>query len=66
MNTPDTGGWVVTDSYARPGTRCLQSDEGSYDVVYSDNPLTVAQLRALSNVLDEAAAELALTLLEAK
>ncbi|HLL34193.1 MAG TPA: hypothetical protein VK545_09940 [Streptomyces sp.] len=62
--TRDTGGWSLTKDYARPGTLCLSADEGSYDVVYDAHPLTVAQLRALANVLDEAAAELAAEQLE--
>ncbi|MFD7646378.1 hypothetical protein ACFV5M_01750 [Streptomyces albidoflavus] len=59
-----TGGWAVTSDYAPPGTLCLAVDEGGYTVVYNETPLTVAQLRALSNVLDEAAANLAAELLE--
>lgn len=59
-----TGGWSVTADYAEPGTLCLQRDGGGLDIVYNENPLTVAQLRALSNELDEAAANLASELLE--
>lgn len=62
--TRDTGGWSLTREFSPSGTLSLQADEGSYDVVYSDHPLTVAQLRALANVLDEAAAELAAEQLE--
>ncbi|CAM5407138.1 hypothetical protein SMICM304S_08771 [Streptomyces microflavus] len=58
-----TGGWAVTSDYANPGTLCLEVDEGGYIVVHNE-PLTVAQLRALSNVLDEAAANLAAEMLE--
>ncbi|WP_371666017.1 hypothetical protein OG306_33360 [Streptomyces sp. NBC_01241] len=60
----DTGGWGVTSDYARPGTLCLEVDEGGWIVVHNENPLTVNQLRALSNVLNKAAAELAADLLE--
>ncbi|WP_327712401.1 hypothetical protein OG912_32275 [Streptomyces sp. NBC_00464] len=59
-----TGGWAVTSDYANPGTLCLEVNEGGYTVVHNESPLTVAQLRALSNVIDEAAAELAANLLE--
>ena len=64
MTRRDTGGWGLTKEYAQPGTLCLKADEGSYDVVCNEHPLTVAQLRALANVLDEAAAELAAEQLE--
>ncbi|OSC76502.1 hypothetical protein B5180_01730 [Streptomyces sp. BF-3] len=59
-----TGGWAVTSDYAPPETLCLAVDEGGYIVVHNESPLTVAQLRALSNVLNEAAANLAAEMLE--
>ncbi|WP_329168334.1 hypothetical protein OG709_29990 [Streptomyces sp. NBC_01267] len=64
MENPDTGGWGLTSSYSDPGTLCLYADEGGMDIVYNDNPLTVSQLRALANVLNQAAADLAADLTE--
>ncbi|MGW6949002.1 hypothetical protein ACWGHD_19010 [Streptomyces xanthophaeus] len=59
-----TGGWSLSREMSPPGTLSLMADHGSYDVVYDDNPLSVSQLRALANLLDTAAAELAADMLE--
>lgn len=61
---PETGGWVVTEGWSPVGTMCLKGDAGGYDLVHSDNPLTVSQLLRLSILLSEAAAELTAKLLE--
>lgn len=55
----DMGGWSLTEAYAKPGTLCLQAEEmRDLDIVYSDNPLTPSQMRALGEHLIRAANEM--------
>jgi hypothetical protein len=52
----DTGGWSVDSDFAPEGMRCLQGDEGRYDVVYEGRPLNPDQMEALANLLLETSA----------